>query len=78
MVSSSTVDVPDFNLTSWVEKKVGQIQTDLPDYLISTLLEELGVAPYLNDPQCTVSTTTTNGWTSGILLYKSYFLSNQK
>lgn len=56
----------DFDLDRWVENKVGQLQNDLPNYLIATLFEELGITPYLKDPQCNVNRIGSGGWTSGM------------
>ncbi|KAL5015119.1 hypothetical protein ScPMuIL_009389 [Solemya velum] len=50
----SEFNIPGFSLTSW---KIDQETSDdlLPDLLVSRLLEDLGVAAYLDFPSCTAS-----------------------
>ena len=43
---------PDFSLRVWKQSKYLDIYEPLPEYGLSLLFEELGVAQYLNQRQC--------------------------
>ncbi|KAL5015120.1 hypothetical protein ScPMuIL_009390 [Solemya velum] len=59
--------VEDFSLSSWVAgKDIGGV---LPGYVVSQLMETLGISEYLEDPSCDRQTdkyfkSSLNGWTS--------------
>lgn len=63
-VCSSTGEfaIPGFSLTSWKNLKGLMPSDPLPDFGKSLLMNDLKIAKYMEDPQCTISSS---GWQAG-------------
>ncbi|XP_052090897.1 uncharacterized protein LOC127727822 [Mytilus californianus] len=60
--------IPDFSLASWLDKNKVDIKLQLQSYARDLLMEELGIAGYLQSPQCQFSDyqLNTDRWDIGM------------
>ncbi|KAK6174798.1 hypothetical protein SNE40_013376 [Patella caerulea] len=61
----SDYSIKDFSLETWLAEKGQQIGDQLSSIVLSKLYEELGIAAYLNDPQCDRNTGVYSGAVAG-------------
>ncbi|XP_076076023.1 uncharacterized protein LOC143046845 [Mytilus galloprovincialis] len=60
-------EIPGFSLAAWLDNNEIDLGSQLQSYYVDRLMEELGIAGYLLNPQCEVSTyqADTNRWNAG-------------
>lgn len=62
----------DFSLESWLLSKGYSDSIDLPNYVVSELLHDLDIAPFLNDISCNRRSVpfypNTDGWNKGEII----------
>lgn len=60
-----------FSLESWLSERGYTDSADLPNYIVSQLLQDLDIAPFLSDTSCNRRSfpfyPNTDGWNKGEL-----------